>query len=125
MQSRRNILKMLAFGGTLFAADASGTAEVLAQPSDETRLPDGPEPWWLLHPLTEGSQLAKGWLVKGLSRVERGASILELVHPSGRQARIHICYRKEKPKVSFTLDTCLVEVSPPLKRVAQHSISNG
>ena len=65
MQSRRNILKMLAFGGTLFAADASGTAEVLAQPSDEARLPDGPEPWWLLYPLTEGSQLAKGWLVKG------------------------------------------------------------
>lgn len=98
MQTRRTVLKMLAFGGTLFAAEAGATAETLAKPSEEMVLPDGPEPWWLIFPLSQGAKLAKGWEVSSLSRVERGASVLALTRNSGETARIHICFRQGKAK---------------------------
>lgn len=98
MQTRRTVLKMLALGGTLFAAEAGATAEALSKPGREMTLPDGPEPWWLIFPLTKGANLAKGWQIHGLSRVERGASILELKRSSGESARVHICYRMGEAK---------------------------
>jgi hypothetical protein len=94
MHSRRTLLKMLALGGTLFAAEAGATAEAMTKPGPKMRLPDGPEPWWLIFPLEQGSSLPRSWRVGTLSRVERGASILELVHASGERARVHICFRK-------------------------------
>lgn len=98
MQSRRTVLKMLALGTSLFAAEAGATAEAMSKPGDSVRLPDGPEPWWLIFPLERGSTLAKGWRIQGLSRVQRGASILELSHRSGERARVHICFRQGPAK---------------------------
>lgn len=98
MQSRRTVLKMLALGTSLFAAEAGATADAMAKPGASVRLPDGPEPWWLIFPLEKGSRLAKGWQIKGLSRVQRGASILELIHRDGDHARVHICFRQGPAK---------------------------
>ena len=98
MQSRRTVLKMLALGTSLFAAEAGATADAMSKPGDGVRLPDGPEPWWLIFPLEKGSRLAKGWQIVRLSRVQRGASVLELVHHSGARARVHVCYRQGAAK---------------------------
>ena len=82
----------------MFAAEAGATADALAKPGKQMKLPDGPEPWWLIFPLEKGAKLAKGWRVRGLSRVQRGASILELERMTGEFARVHICYRNGEPK---------------------------
>lgn len=98
MESRRSILKMLALGGALFASEAGATASALASVGEGSRLPDGPEPWWLIAPLESGSRLARGWRVHSLSRVEQGASVLELRNTNGNVARIHVCFRQGKAK---------------------------
>ena len=98
MHSRRTLLKMLACGGALLATEAGATAETLAKPSKELTLPDGPEPWWLVFPLEQGSRLAKGLRVHSLSKVERGASVLTLLRKSGEEVRIHICFRSGQAK---------------------------
>jgi len=89
---------MLAFGSAVFAAESQATAATLSQPGSELSLPDGPEPWWLLHPLQRGDSLPRGWRVGALSRVERGASVLELVRNETETVRVHLCFRVGEPK---------------------------
>ena len=51
-------------------------------------------PWWLLAPLKAGTSVGGRWRLHGLEPVDRGATILSLVHRDGRQARVHICARR-------------------------------
>ena len=98
MHSRRTLLKMLACGGALLATEAGATAESMAKPGETMTLPDGPEPWWLIYPLEKGSKLPRGWRIQALSRVERGASVLELARNSEESVRLHICFREGEAK---------------------------
>jgi hypothetical protein len=61
-------------------------------------LNDGDAPAWVFAPFTEGSALALGWSMGRLSPVERGAAVLELVHTSGRVARLHLCAHDGQPR---------------------------
>jgi hypothetical protein len=61
-------------------------------------LNDGEAPTWLFAPFHEGSALALGWRMGALSPVSRGAAVLELVHTSGRAARVHLCAHDGQPK---------------------------
>jgi hypothetical protein len=100
MPTRRELIKKISAGAVSTAALGAGgvaiathhaTLEAFARPS-------GQAPWWLLHPLKSGNEVGLGWKLGSLGPVERGASILELEHSSGAQARVHICTYENKPK---------------------------
>jgi len=100
MPTRRELLQKLGVGAASTAAlGAGGVALATHQATLEAFVsPSGKAPWWLLHPLKSGDDLGLGWKLGNLGPVERGASILELKHSSGVQARVHICTYESKPK---------------------------
>ena len=71
MQSRRDLLKMFAVGGAVFATAAGATASTLARP-DAASVTGTDSPWWVLHPLDQGKPLGKGWTVDSLGAIELG-----------------------------------------------------
>jgi hypothetical protein len=62
------------------------------------RWTDAAAPWWLLDPYRVGSALGLGWSIASLSDIANGAAILELAHPSGDRARIHLCGHDGAPR---------------------------
>lgn len=104
MNTRRKVLKGIAVGAA--ACSLSGGTALAAKSSLDGRdgfLGDGASPWWLIAPLTAGSNLAYGWYVGGLGEVTRGAAVLTLKHSSGRQVRVHLCgYDSEPRGVAYT-----------------------
>jgi hypothetical protein len=103
MHSRRDLLKNIGIGaaavaataGTVKAAEAAHKATLEAFASGGSTKGS---PWWLIAPLRPGSQVGQGWAVAGLSRVERGAAVLELQHRDGQVARLHVCGHEGRPK---------------------------
>lgn len=103
MDSRRGMLKKLLFG-TATAAAVPGSAFAAANAVGQgaralgLELPTGPAPWWLIHPVSLGSDLGFGWTVSGLSSVDKGAAVLSLAHRSGAQAQVHLCAHRGSPR---------------------------
>ncbi len=103
MDSRRGMLKKLLVGTAATAAvpgTASATLGAVEQASHASgiSLPSGPAPWWLIAPARKGSEVGLGWYVGALSKVEKGAAILTLVHRSGQRARVHLCTHNGSPE---------------------------
>ncbi len=116
---RRAVLKGLMVGGAVLstplavqarqapAAGRDGADEPEAGIAPPASDPDAP--WELVAPLVVGSDLGSGWQVAALSAVERGAVVLTLAHPSGRQAQVHLCRRGSEPRgIAHTADLDLV-----------------
>lgn len=111
MTTRRDVLKKLAVG-TASAATVAGAgraaADALAPELVELGdaaaallsqgFPQGPAPWWLLHPIGVGTVLGYGWYVVDLSGVAAGAAVLTVGHSTGRKVRVHLCAHDGRPK---------------------------
>lgn len=102
MDSRRTVLKRLLAGTAGAAALPGGTSVALEAVGQATGLdrvlPSGPAPWGLLSPLTNGTTIGLGWSLKELSALKMGASVLTLVHTSGKTVEVHLCARKGSPR---------------------------
>lgn len=103
MHSRRDLIKNIGIGAAAAAAGAgtSAVARAAHQGTLEAFAAGGTTrsaPWWLLSPIEQGSTIGRGWTVEALSRVERGAAVLELRHRGGEQARVHLCAHAGAPK---------------------------
>ena len=101
MDSRRSVLKKLIAATTATTAvpgAAAAAVQSTAQAAGGAALASGPAPWWLLSPIAQGASLKFGWSVQGLSKVERGAAVLSLVHASGRTADVHLCAHSGAPR---------------------------
>src|SRR6185436_18357071 len=73
-----------------FCATARTLRDSPAHPPERPG-PSGDEPpWALLHPLTEGYELALGWALESLSPVRSGAATMVLRHPQHGPARVAI-----------------------------------
>src|SRR5262245_42336134 len=76
-----------------FRTDAfSATARTLrdsgASPPERPAASNDEPPWALLHPLTEGCELALGWAVESLGPVRGGSATLVLRHAQHGAARV-------------------------------------
>jgi hypothetical protein len=103
MQTRRDFLSKLGIGAAAAAAGAGSIKAADAIHRDTLRaFAEGGgaahEPWWLVSPLQPGTSVGKGWHVASLSKVERGAAVLELAHRDGQLARLHVCAHAGKPR---------------------------
>ena len=94
MISRCNLLKILA-GSTAAASVVGMTTAQNWKDFSEDGVHNSP--WWLLAPLNQGDSVGKGWRISGLRPIEKGATVLELVHNSGCTSQIHICAIEENP----------------------------
>lgn len=105
MEDRRAFLRLAAFG---LASTTLGTgAAVAATSSAGPALPSAfaptasspvEGPWWLVDPLRAGSSLGLGWHVARLFPAVQGAVTLNLLHESGRAARIDLSLREGAPR---------------------------
>lgn len=87
--------------GTALAA--SGTAAAVERVATPAPGPVGASPWWMIHPLTKGSRLTRGWTVGELSPVRKGAAVLTLIDPEGKPVDVHLCAHEGNPKgVAYT-----------------------
>lgn len=93
--SRRGVLQGLVSGTALAA---SGTAAAVEQGSLSVPGLSGEAPWWMLHPLSEGSRLSGGWRIGELSTVRKGAAVLTLLNPAGEPVDVHLCAHEGRPK---------------------------
>ena len=103
MESRRGLLQKLGVGAAVAATGAGVSRAARAEHRRQLQAfaaggTTTAAPWWLLQPLREGARLSDGWVVAGLSPVERGAAVLELQHASGDVARVHLCAHGGRPK---------------------------
>ncbi len=103
MPSRRDLLKNIGIGAAAVAAGAGSVqaAKAAHKATLEAFASGGStkgSPWWLIAPLQPGSHVGRGWAVASLSRVERGAAVLELRHRDGQSARLHVCGHDGRPK---------------------------
>ena len=57
-----------------------------------------PAPWELLRPLANGSPVAQGWRVAGLTGAVAGSCVLTLENSRGRTHRVHICRNDGRPQ---------------------------
>jgi len=55
-------------------------------------------PWELVRPLVQGSRVAHGWRVAGLSSVADGSCVLTLQNGRGRTQRVHLCRNDGRPE---------------------------
>ncbi len=94
--SRRGILQGLAIGTAAAATGVATTAH--AAPVQAFALAHGTEPWWLLAPLGVGSRVANGWVIRSLSQVRKGASVLTLEHAELGPMEVHLCAHDGKPR---------------------------
>ena len=79
------------------SVDASDTSAVSSPPVAEAPAVSAPPPWELLHPLTAGAVVARGWRVAELSPVRHGACVVTLANARGRAHRVHICRNDGTP----------------------------
>ncbi len=56
------------------------------------------QPWQLLHPLREGSDVVAGWQVSGLTGIVHGSCVVTLRNGSGREHRVHVCRNGGEPQ---------------------------
>ena len=85
MDSRREFLRSALFGVALVALPGSALAGVL-------------HPAFLFHPLGPGADLGLGWRLSRVFPPFEGAITLNLVHESGREARVDVCLREGAAK---------------------------
>ena len=105
MSSRRDVLQSLVAG--VVAVPAAALAKGDATPEDAAAAKAGQgaaaaqvephAPWALLAPLLPNSELPLGWRVEALTKVERGAAVLTLLHESGGHATVHLCRNGGRP----------------------------
>ena len=93
---RRLVLQGLVVGGVALTTPTTARARQndAEEPAAEgAPSPSGNGPWELLAPVGPGSELGGGWTACALSTVSHGAAILTLAHPTGANARVHVCRR--------------------------------
>ena len=56
------------------------------------------QPWGLLQPLREGSEIADGWHLAALTGVVHGSCVVTLRNESGREYRVHVCRNNGNPQ---------------------------
>lgn len=84
----------------MVSAFGLGTAALAVAPTSAVGSTDAhalPAPWWLLHPLSEGSRLRHGWSIHTLGSIHDGATVLTL-NRTHAPIRVHICLHDGDPK---------------------------
>lgn len=79
-------------------------------PSRTARAATAP-PWALIAPFEQHSEVGLGWSIADLEPIRRGAAVLVLAGPAGRNARVHLCRRGTTPRGvawSATVDVLLM-----------------
>ena len=104
MSSRRDVLQSLVAG--VVAVPAAALAKTDATPEGAAAKAAAGQgatavelhaPWALLAPLQPNSELPLGWRIEALTKVERGAAVLTLLHESGGHATVHLCRNGGRP----------------------------
>ena len=57
-----------------------------------------PAPWWLLAPLSRGSDLTHGWSIDELGLIVDGGAVLTIGHAQQGSVRIHVCLHNQNAK---------------------------
>ena len=94
MQSRRSLIQTLA---ATTAGALVGTAPAPVQAQEYGEGEQFAPPWWLLAPLGENDRLEDGWVLKDLSPIRDGATVLTLSRRK-ESLRVHICLHDGSPK---------------------------
>lgn len=82
--TRRHFVGAVMAGAALASAGAVGDAEAVSLPAGDVA------PWWLVAPLTRGSELVAGWVLGDLAAPHRGAVVVTLVHPERGATEVHL-----------------------------------
>ncbi len=95
MDSRRDLIKKLAVGAAAVTALPAPRAQAARFVE---YLAPGPDPTWLIAPLSAGDGIGHGWRLRGISTPRRGAVVLDLVHETLAPVQVHLCAHRGAPK---------------------------
>ncbi len=85
MDNRRQFLQRALFGAAVVAVPGTALAAQV-------------HPGFLFHPMGPGADLGLGWILSAVFPPHEGAITLNLVHASGRTARVDVCLLAGAPK---------------------------